>query len=118
QTGSILCFNKMVEQGVEPSYASKLIQFGWETLTEALKHGGISNMMNRLSNPAKLRAYELSITLKEIMKPLFEKHMDDIMSGDFSSGMMQDWANDDANLLRWRAETGKTAFETTEPTPE
>ena len=118
QTGSILCFNKMVEQGVEASYASKLIQYGWETLTEALKHGGITNMMNRLSNPAKIRAYELSETLKEILKPLFEKHMDDIMSGAFSSGMMQDWANDDADLLRWRAETGETAFEKTDPTPE
>lgn len=60
QTGSILCFNKMVEQGVEPSYASKLIQFGWETLTEALKHGGITNMMDRLPNPAKIRAFQLS----------------------------------------------------------
>jgi ketol-acid reductoisomerase len=38
QTGSILCFDKMVE-GIEPAYASKLIQYGWETVTEALKHG-------------------------------------------------------------------------------
>ncbi|MEZ4778549.1 MAG: ketol-acid reductoisomerase [Flavobacteriaceae bacterium] len=118
QTGSILCFDKMVEQGVDAAYASKLIQYGWETLTEALKHGGITNMMDRLSNPAKIRSYELSETLKEILKPLFEKHMDDIMSGAFSSGMMADWANDDADLLRWRAETGETAFEKTEPTPE
>ena len=36
-TGSILSFNKMVELGVEPSYAAKLIQYGWETITEALK---------------------------------------------------------------------------------
>jgi ketol-acid reductoisomerase len=39
QTGSILSFNKMVENGIDPKYASKLIQFGWETITEALKHG-------------------------------------------------------------------------------
>jgi ketol-acid reductoisomerase len=39
QTGSILCFDKMVEEGIEPAYASKLIQYGWETVTEALKHG-------------------------------------------------------------------------------
>lgn len=38
----------------------KLIQFGWETITEALKQGGITLMMDRLSNPAKLRAYALS----------------------------------------------------------
>ena len=57
QTGSILSFNKMVENGVEPGYASKLIQFGWETITEALKHGGITNMMDRLNNSAKIEAY-------------------------------------------------------------
>lgn len=45
-------------------------------------------MMDRLSNPAKLRAYALSEQLKEIMAPLFQKHMDDIISGEFSSGMM------------------------------
>ncbi len=117
QTGSILCFDKMVEHGIDANYASKLIQYGWETLTEALKHGGITNMMDRLSNPAKLRAYELSEQLKDILAPLFQKHMDDIMSGEFSSGMMADWANDDSNLLKWRAATGETAFEKTEPTP-
>ena len=92
--------------------AEKLIQFGWETITEALKQGGITLMMDRLSNPAKLRAYALSEQLKEIMAPLFQKHMDDIISGEFSSGMMADWANDDKKLLTWREETGKTAFET------
>lgn len=118
QTGSILCLNKMVEQGLEPSYATKLIQYGWETITEALKHGGITNMMDRLSNPSKIRAYQLSEELKKIMKPLFEKHMDDIMSGYFSDGMMKDWANDDNDLLRWREATAQTAFEKTEATAE
>ena len=113
QTGSILSFDKMVEEGVDPSYAAKLIQFGWETITEALKHGGITNMMDRLSNPAKIKAFELSEQLKEILTPLFEKHMDDIMSGYFSKTMMEDWANDDKNLLTWRAATGETAFEKT-----
>ena len=113
QTGSILCFDKMVELGIDPSYASKLIQFGWETITEALKHGGVTNMMDRLSNPAKIKAFELSENLKEIMTPLFKKHMDDIMSGHFSKTMMEDWANDDKNLLTWRAATGETAFEKT-----
>lgn len=113
QTGSILCFDKMVENGIEPGYAAKLIQYGWETITEALKHGGITNMMDRLSNPAKLMAYELSEELKDIMRPLFQKHMDDIMSGEFSKTMMEDWANDDKNLLTWRAATGETAFERT-----
>ncbi len=113
QTGSILSFDKMIEKGIEPGYASKLIQYGWEVITEALKHGGITNMMDRLSNPAKIKAFELSEELKRIMRPLFQKHMDDIMSGEFSSTMMKDWANDDKNLLTWRAATAETAFEKT-----
>jgi len=87
------------------------LQFGWETITEALKQGGITLMMDRLSNPAKLRAFALSEQLKEIMAPLFQKHMDDIISGEFSGGMMADWAADDVKLLTWREETGATAFE-------
>ena len=118
QTGSILSFNKMVEEGLEPAYASKLIQYGWETITEALKHGGITNMMDRLSNPAKIKAYQLSEELKEVLEPLFNKHMDDIISGHFSKTMMEDWVNDDVNLLTWRAETGETQFEKTAATSE
>jgi len=117
QTGSILCFDKMVEQGIEPGYAAKLIQYGWETITEALKHGGITNMMDRLNNPSKIKAFELAEVLKEIMRPLFRKHMDDIMSGAFSSRMMEDWKNGDVELLTWRKQTGETAFEKT-PTTE
>ncbi len=113
QTGSILCFNKMVEKGIDKGYASKLVQYGWETITEALKHGGITNMMDRLSNPAKVKAFQLAEEMKTIMRPLFQKHMDDIMSGHFSKTMMEDWANDDKNLLTWRAATGETAFEKT-----
>ena len=111
QTGSILCFDKMIEKGIETGYASKLIQYGWETITEALKQGGITAMFDRLSNPAKIKAFELSEELKTIMRPLFWKHQDDIMSGEFSKTMMEDWANDDKNLLTWRAATGNTAFE-------
>lgn len=113
QTGSILSFDKMVENGIDAGYASKLVQYGVEVITEALKHGGVSGMMDRLSNPAKVKAFELSEELKEIMRPLFQKHQDDIISGEFSKTMMEDWANDDKNLLKWRAETGETAFEKT-----
>ncbi|QTE21660.1 ketol-acid reductoisomerase [Polaribacter cellanae] len=118
QTGAILSFDKMVEKGIEPGYAAKLIQYGWETVTEALKHGGITNMMDRLSNPAKVEAFRISEELKDIMRPLFQKHMDDIMTGHFSKTMMEDWANDDANLLKWRAATGETAFEKQEITDQ
>jgi ketol-acid reductoisomerase len=118
QTGSLLCFDKMVEKGIDSAYASKLIQYGWETVTEGLKQGGITNMMDRLSNPAKLIAFEQAEELKAIMRPLFEKHMNDIITGTFSSTMMADWANDDVNLLTWRAATAETAFEKTAPTAD
>ncbi|MFA5688684.1 MAG: ketol-acid reductoisomerase [Kiritimatiellales bacterium] len=113
QAGSLLCFDKMIEQKIDAGYAAKLIQYGWETVTEALKQGGITNMMDRLSNPAKIKAFDLSEELKDIMRPLFEKHMDDILTGEFSRIMMEDWANGDKNLLTWREETAKTAFEKT-----
>jgi ketol-acid reductoisomerase len=103
----------MVEEGVDPGYAAKLVQYGWETITEALKLGGITTMMDRLPNPAKIAACELADELKRIMEPLYVQHMDDILSGAFSSTMMDDWKNDDVDLLRWREETGKTAFEQT-----
>lgn len=113
QTGSILCFDKMLEKGIDPGYASKLIQYGWETVTEGLKYGGITNMMDRLSNPAKIKAFDMAEELKDIMRPLFQTHMDNIMSGDFSQTMMADWAEDDKDLLNWRAATAETAFEKT-----
>ncbi len=111
QTGSLLCYDKMIEKGMDSAYASKLVQHGWEVIAEGLKHGGITNMMDRLSNPAKIVANELSAELKELMAPLYQKHMDDIITGNFSSGMMEDWANDDAKLLGWREATADTAFE-------
>jgi len=116
QTGSILSFDKMVEKGIDAGYASKLVQYGWEVITEALKIGGITNMMDRLSNPAKVEAFKLAEELKQIMTPLFNKHMDDILSGHFSKTMMEDWAEGDKNLLTWREATGQTNFEKTPAT--
>jgi len=113
QTGSVLCFDKMVANGIDAGYASKLVQYGWETVTEALKQGGITGMMDRLDNPSKLKAFELADELKDIMRPLYVKHQDDIITGAFSSGMMADWDNGDANLLKWRAATAETGFEKT-----
>jgi len=86
-------------------YASKLIQYGWETVTEALKYGGVTNMMDRLSNPGKLKAFDLAEEMKDIMRPLYNKHQDDIMTGKFSATMKE--------LLGWRADTAETAFEKT-----
>jgi len=118
QAGALLCYDKMTEKGVDKAWAVQLIQYGWETITEALKQGGITHMMDRLSNPAKIEAFVLSEELKEILRPLFEKHMDDIISGEFSRTMMADWANDDVNLLSWRKATGEAEFEKTEAAGE
>lgn len=111
QAGSLICYDQLVAEGKDPAYAAKLVQYGWETITESLKQGGITLMMDRLSNSAKIRAFELSEQIKQMLKPLFEKHMDDIISGEFSRIMIEDWANDDIKLLTWREQTGQTAFE-------
>jgi ketol-acid reductoisomerase len=110
QTGAVLCFDKMVSKGIDAGYASKLIQYGWETITEALKHGGITGMMDRLDNPSKIKAHDLSKELKDIMRPLYSKHQDDIITGHFSKTMMEDWDKGDVNLLKWRAETADSGF--------
>lgn len=114
QSGSLLAFDKMIEEGVSPSYAAQLIQFGWEALSEELKKGGITQMLSRVSDAHKVKVYRLSEELKTIMRPLFQKHMDRIISGEFSADMMKDWNNNDVNLLTWRAQTLETAFEKTE----
>ena len=111
QTASICCSDRMMELGIDSGYAVRLLPHGSEVVVEALKFGGVTNMMDRLSNPAKLRAFELAEELKQIMRPLYQKHMDNIMSGEFSSTMMKDWAAGDPDLLKWRKETGETAFE-------
>jgi len=100
QSGAVLCFDKMVASGIDKGYASKLIQYGWEAITEALKHGGITGMMNRLDNPSKLKCFDLAEELKTILRPLYDKHQDDIITGHFSKTMMEDWDNDDKNLLK------------------
>ena len=58
-------------------------------------------------NPSKIRASAIAEELKSLLAPLFQKHMDDIIEGDFSKVMMTDWANNDTNLLEWRNETAK-----------
>ena len=94
-------------------FCARLCRYGWETITEALKHGGVGGMLDRLDNPSKLKCVELADELKVIMKPLYDKHQDDIITGHFSATMMADWDNDDVNLLKWRAETAETGFEKT-----
>jgi len=117
QAAAVVAYEKMVAEGIDAGYAANLIQYGLEVITEAMKVGGVSHMLDRLSNQAKVKAFGLSEELKELMRPLFEKHQDDIISGEFSKTMMEDWDNNDANLLKWREETGQTAFEQSPQVP-
>ncbi len=118
QSGSILCYNKMVGLGYDKGFAAKLIQYGWETITEELKHSGLSGMIKRLDNESRYLVHKLSNDLKIIMTPLFKTHMKNILSGTFSHEMMIDWKNNDENLLKWREETGLTKFEKASPCEE
>lgn len=111
QTGSVLCFDYMVNNGIQPDYAGKLVQNGWEVITEALKQGGITLMMDRLSNSAKLRSFALSEQIKNILKPVFKQHMENILIGSFSQEMMLDWENQDFKLLQWRKQNNQLSFE-------
>merc|ERR1712231_5712 len=60
-----------------------------------------------------IKCFEMAAELKGIMKPLYAKHQDDIITGHFSKTMGEDWDNDDVNLLKWRAATAETGFEKT-----
>ena len=115
---SFLLFDNMVSDGINKNFASKVILNGWEIITESLKHGGITKMMDMVSDSVKIEIIKISNDLKIIMAPLFKKHMNDIMTGNFSDGMMKDWVNDDIKLLGWREETGKTDFEYTQSTDQ
>ncbi|UPT14386.1 ketol-acid reductoisomerase [Buchnera aphidicola] len=111
QTASLICYEKLIADGHKSDYSGKLIQYGWETITESLKHGGITLMMDRLTNQSKIRAFKLAEKIKKILIPLFDKHMDNIISGEFSHEMMNDWKHNDEKLLNWRNNTKKTNFE-------
>jgi len=111
QTSSLICYEKLIADKYDAGYAAKLIQYGWETISESLKHGGISLMMDRLSNSSKIRAFKLSEKIKKLLSPLFKKHMDNIISGHFSEEMMIDWNHHDKKLLNWRENTKNTLFE-------
>ena len=84
------------------------MQHAFDTICESLKHGGITNMMDRLSNPAKIKAFELSEQLKDLMR-IVRQASGGYHVGHFSSTMMADWDNDDKDLLGWREATNETA---------
>jgi ketol-acid reductoisomerase len=56
----------MVAEGIDASYASKLIQYGWETITEIKIRRNYQ--YDGSFNPAKIATNEL----KDIMRPCFK----------------------------------------------
>lgn len=115
QVGALLGYEYLIAKGHTEAHAAEMMQYGWEVISEALKLGGITLMMDRLAPAARLRAYQLSEYLKDLLAPLFEHHMDDILSGKFSQEMIEDWHNDDQYLLNWRETIAKSAFEQSAP---
>ncbi|WP_343188633.1 ketol-acid reductoisomerase [Buchnera aphidicola (Neophyllaphis varicolor)] len=111
QTATLVCYEKLISQGYDSDYACKLIQKGCEIITESLKHGGITLMMDRLSNSAKINSFYMSNKIKILLGGLFKNHMDDIISGEFSKEMMKDWVNKDTKLKKLRLKTKSTSFE-------
>ncbi|XPE47931.1 hypothetical protein ACNKHO_24085 [Shigella flexneri] len=69
QAGSLLCFDKLVEEGTDPAYAeTDSVRLGnHRRSAEAGRHHADDGPS---SNPAKLRAFALSEQLKTIMAPL------------------------------------------------
>lgn len=111
QSASLVIYDQMISEGLDPSYSGVFLQHGWEKITESLKIGGITLMMDRLNDSNKIEAFYLSEKIKKIMTPLFKKHMDNIISGEFSYKMMQDWNNNDKILIKYRKKTQKSNFE-------
>ncbi|VFP78410.1 Ketol-acid reductoisomerase (NADP(+)) [Buchnera aphidicola (Cinara cuneomaculata)] len=111
QACSLICYRHLIDKGYSSDYSATLLQFGWEKLAECMKDGGIKLLFDRLSSPAKIRAYELSIQLKKILRPLFCLHMDNIISGRFSEQMISDWKTGDMQLIKWRQKLKKSSFE-------
>jgi ketol-acid reductoisomerase len=69
--------------------------------------------MDRLSNPAKIKAFELAEELRGPDAPAVQEAPGRHHHGLFSTTMMKDWDAGDVNLLGWRAATNDTAFEQT-----
>lgn len=111
QSCSLVCYDHLISKGYCSEYSVTLIQMGWERLSESMKLGGITLLFNRLSNSSKKRANDLSLQIKNILRPLFRLHMDNIISGNFSKNMISDWNNNDKNLYLWREEIKNSEFE-------
>jgi len=111
QSASISFFEKLISSGMNENYAVNLIQNGWEKITETLKQGGIWLMLDRLSSAAKIETCKLSDKLKSIFSPLYHKHMDDIISGKFSEKVINDWKNNNKDLINLRQENKNSNFE-------
>jgi ketol-acid reductoisomerase len=86
QTGTILCYDKMVEKGIEPGYASKLMQYGWED-----RHRRPETRRHHQHDGSPVQSgqdrgqFTWPKNSRKSCAPLYQKHMDDIISGEFSA---------------------------------
>ncbi|WP_417358328.1 ketol-acid reductoisomerase [Gallaecimonas pentaromativorans] len=108
-------FERLVELNVPAAQAASFYQFGIEQVSESMKAGGVRLAFSKLSPAERVHARREADKLKAAFRPLFEKHMDDIIGGQFAEGMMADWAKDDIDLLTWRQNTAETGFEQAPP---
>ncbi|WP_406667530.1 ketol-acid reductoisomerase [Gallaecimonas sp. GXIMD1310] len=104
-------FARLQALKVPAAEAAAFFQYGIEQVAEAMKAGGVRLAFSRLSPAVRQHARQQTDVLKQALRPLFEKHMDDILAGRFAERMMADWQNDDSELHRWRQQSQQSAFE-------
>jgi len=72
QTGSILCSTKWLKKHRRRlRVSSNPIRLGNSDRSIEIRR--VTNMLDRLSNPAKIKAFDLSEELKLIMRPLYNQ---------------------------------------------
>lgn len=108
-------FERLVALQVPAEQAAAFYQFGIEQVSESMKAGGVRLAFSKLSPAARVHARRQADKIKAAFRPLFEKHMDDIVAGRFAERMMTDWQNDDVELLTWRQQSSESAFEQAPP---
>ncbi|WKE67236.1 ketol-acid reductoisomerase [Gallaecimonas kandeliae] len=108
-------FERLAELKVPADQAAAFFQYGIEQVAESMKAGGVRLAFSRLSPGARAHARAQADAVKAALRPLFEKHMDDILAGRFAERMMTDWQNDDVELLTWRQQSSESAFEQAPP---
>ena len=107
QTGTLLCFDKMVEKGYGPRLTQpSFVSMAGKLSPKALKHGGITNMMDRLVQSSQdRRQFPGGRAEGNYGDPVPDAIWTTSSPASSLPTMIEDWAHDDKNLLTWREET-------------